>query len=219
MPQGHTLYKAQDGWGGIISGARNAVQGAAPAAPSSGGGGADPYAAFTDLILQQMQQELAGGGSSSSQSSGSTVVMPPVLELLAEMRARRQAEADQAGTIAQIMSMNLPEGMTVFPGFEGGGLADVLMGIITGRGAEAHGIIPDAARQVHRTNVPIPQGQPSVESEAGSAQNIAQQIMNALRVIQTSQSSSGSVQNPATAAAGPTGAAASNVPAGFLSRI
>ncbi len=116
---------------------------------------------------------LTGAGGSIS-----TPVVPPVLEILAERRLRRGQNAQNLLLAAQ---QTVPPGAKVFPGFESGGLADVLMGLITGKGVEASkGIIPDAARQVQRQTLP---SEPSIESELPSSLAAAQQILDALRVV------------------------------------
>lgn len=135
-----------------------------------------------------------GLGSGSSSSWSSTPVAPPVVDILGEMRARRTAEAEQAVNIAEILGANLPAAMENYPGFEMGGLADVLLGIITGEGAGAgQQVLPQEQRRVNRVGIPVPkEGQPGVEEDAGVANALAQQILDAIRVIQTGGSSSSS---------------------------
>ncbi len=118
--------------------------------------------------------ELTTGGGGSI----STPVVPPVIEILAERRARRGQNATNLLAAAQ---QTVSPGAKVFPGFEGGGLADVLLGLITGKGVDAaSGIIPDAARQVHRQTLPH---EPSIESELPASLAAAQQILDAVRVV------------------------------------
>lgn len=199
MPEGYSLYKMQEG-GGTRGGSNESTdnrsrgiypqgeRGAPTPYSNRTAAGNDPLQSIIDLI-----NSAGGGTAGSSQSSGSTVVLPPVLELLAEMRARRESEAAQASSIGELLMTNLPRGQTYYPGMEPGGLADVLLGIITGQGPSvAQQILPEGQRLVRRTEVPIPQGQPPVAEEAGGAMGIAQAILDALRNIQTSQSSSSS---------------------------
>lgn len=197
-PRGLSLYKMQDGGAGGLGLGGSLMQPSAPGGlglggslfntpiAQSGGGGLD------DILAAILGGESGAlGGSSSSQSTGSTVVLPPVVELLQEMRARRESAVAQAETLASIMSNNLPSGMMYYPGFERGGLADVLLGIITGKGpAAAQQILPQGQRMVDRVNLNVPSSQPGVGDEFGQGMTFADAIMAAIRNIQTSQSSS-----------------------------
>lgn len=150
----------------------------------------EEQAAGTDSIDDILAALGLGEGGLGGSSSSSTVVVPPVLDVLAEMRARRQAAAEQAATLAGIIGTNVPQGMEYYPGAEPGGVADVLLGIITGKGpGAAGGIMPYDQRRVNRVNIPVPNTNPSVGDELGEASGIANQILNAIRVIQTGSSS------------------------------
>lgn len=147
------------------------------------------------------QRMVTTGGSSQaaeSQSTQFTPVVPPVLDLLAEMRARREAERTMAasivGALMQAAPMAVPEGSGgVFPGFEKGGIADVLMGIISGKGTQAGGGIMGGLRKPGTMTLPISAMQvaePSVGEEFGGALGLSQQILDALRIVQTGQATS-----------------------------
>ncbi len=129
---------------------------------------------LTAPICVDPATNVSGGGGGGI----STPVVPPVLEILAERRARRGQNATNLLAAAE---QTVSPGAKVFPGFEGGGLADVLLGLITGKGVDAaSGIIPDAARQVQRQTLP---SEPSIESELPASLAAAQQILDALRVV------------------------------------
>lgn len=175
------LHRMQEGggtsWGGGVTRGLNRLRtsiGPQPVVPGEG----------LDDILSLLGIDSAGGLGSSS---GSSLATPPVLDLLAEMRARRQAEAEQARGLAEILAANVPRGMKFYPGWEPGGVADILLGIVTGEGAN-HGVLPADQRTVKRQQIPIPQGQPSVQEDFGDASSMANAILNAIRVIQTSSS-------------------------------
>jgi hypothetical protein len=212
------LPKAE--WGaGVLGDVVNALQERGnTAAPTSGGS-----TAGIDQILDLFnQQGLGGFGSSSSQGSswGATPVEPPVLSILQEMRQRRDSLAQRQQIIADILAGNVPRGQTNYLGFEPGGVADILMGLISGEGPGAGArILPADQRRVRRQQLPVPGGEPSVGEEAGGAMSLAQQILNAIRVISTSgsQQTSGSSQGttPAPAATSYT----SPAPSGFNPRI
>lgn len=213
MPRAYKLINMQEGggtgWGGGIR--RTAGRGGgnsgtiqfnptnpAPTgfytSPLNGGGGGSTGLDFLDEYLAS--QGITGPGSigssqQSSQSSSSQPVLPPALELLQEMRARRESEANQASIIGAMLAANTPRGQTNYLGFEPGGVADVLLGIITGNGpSAAAGILPADQRMVRRTDVPVPMGQPPVGSEFDAAQAMANAILEAIRNIGTGQSSS-----------------------------
>jgi hypothetical protein len=118
------------------------------------------------------------GGGGGGGGSIRTPVIPPVLELLAERRLRRGQEA---ANLLEAAQQAPPPGATVFPGFEANGLADVLMGLITGKGVEASkGLIPGAARKIIRQPLP---SEPSIESELPASLEAAQKILDAIRVV------------------------------------
>lgn len=176
-------------WAGTKAG-----QSSKPWAMNSG-----PDGAATSIITDTSDSaglQTSGGSSSSWQAQP---VMPPVLDILAEMRARRDSEAQRAKLISDILGANTPRGQKNYLGFEPGGVADVLMGIITGKGPSAGAdILPADQRAVRRTEVPIPGAEPSVGDEAGGAMSLAEMIMNLIRVIstggsQSQQSSAGSL--------------------------
>lgn len=209
MPTGYTLYKAQDG-ATTSSGPENRARGIYPdkgvaggvhsrgsaargqSWSSGSGGGADPLAGFGAALDRYLASQGIGGLGGSSQSTSSQPVLPPALELLQEMRMRRESEANQATALAEMLSANTPQGQKYYLGMEPGGMADVLMGIITGNGPSAGAsLLPEDQRAVRRTNVPFPmEGQPPVGQEAGEAMDIGNAILNFLRNIQTGQSSS-----------------------------
>jgi hypothetical protein len=110
--------------------------------------------------------------------------LPPVTDLLGEMRLRRQAEAQQAGFLAEIIGSNVPRGAEYYPGYEPGGIADVLLGIITGKGPSVADSILGDTRRVKRTDIKVPTGQPSVGEEFGEASSLAGSILGAGKVIQ-----------------------------------
>lgn len=202
MPHGHNLYKMQEGGGtednprprlrlGPVSlgGHRRT---AASAAPAIGAVLGLPYGVGGDDELQSILNAYAlaiGEGGGLGSSSSSSLAVPPVLELLGEMRMRREAEAQQAVSLAEIIGSNVPRGQEFYPGYEPGSVADVLLGIITGGGpARAQEVLPANQRRVRRTGIPVPQGQPDVSEEFGAASSMAQQILDAIRVIQTGSS-------------------------------
>ena len=122
---------------------------------------------------------------SGEDSLGGTAAVPPVTDILGEMRLRRQAEAEQANIISSILMSNIPRGQKYYPGMEPSGLADVLLGIITGNGpSAAAGILPESQRVVRRTDVNVPLGQPSVQSDFGAASEMANSILSGAKVIQ-----------------------------------
>lgn len=125
------------------------------------------------ICAEDVEATSSGGGTSIS-----TPVIPPVLEILAERRLRRGQTSQNLLAAAQ---QTVPPGAKVFPGFEEGGLADVLLGLITGKGVDAaKGIIPAGTRKVVRQHLP---DEPSVESELPASLAAAQQILDAMRVV------------------------------------
>ena len=138
---------------------------------------------------------VSSGGGSSSQP-----VMPPVIELLQEMRARRAQQATVASNIAaallQAAPMAAPAGTDIFPGMEQGGLADTLMGIITGRGGGASAVL-DKLRAPGKTTIPISGmnvPEPSVGAELPGALSAAMQILSGLRNVPTGSQGQSSTQ-------------------------
>lgn len=165
-----------------------------PAAPVQGD--------VSDAILDAFNQYGLGSGSSSGSSQGSSwnsqVVLPPVMELLMEMRARRDSLAQRQNILADILSANTPQGQKNYLGFEPGGIADVLMGLITGEGPSAGArILPADQRAVRRQALPVPGGEPSVADEFGGGMDMATLILNALRTIATGGSQQSSQQSSA----------------------
>lgn len=217
-PRGYSLMKAQDGTSIIdVISPRGYVESSPagqrifekfPTNPTGAQESVSGEDAGLEDILSLFGLTGADGsvGNSSGQSSSWSAqpVLPPVLDLLAEMRSRRDSEAARAKLISDILSSNVPQGQNYYMGFEPGGVADVLLGIITGNGpGAASAILPEDQRRVRRQNVPIPGAEPEVGAEAGAASTIAQQIMDAIRVISTggSQSSQGSTSGSAPAPA------------------
>ena len=205
--QGYQMYKAQEGagsgsfFGTLLDIFRPAEQ-EPPPEENNPFGNINPDDLMALWIAKEFGvdpttgQPLPGGGigRSSSQSSGqstqSTLASPPVLDILAEMRERRNSEAARANIISSLLSNNTPRGQNFYLGFEPGGLADVLLGIITGQGpSAAAGILPAGQRAVRTTAVPIPGAEPSVGAEFGGAKDMGNLILDAIRNIQTGQSS------------------------------
>lgn len=158
-----------------------------------------PQPGLDDDFLNQLILGMLGGqGGIGGSSFGSTVVVPPVVDILGEMRLRREAEAGIGKTMAEILNSNLPGGLSFYPGMEPGGLADVLLGIITGKGpGAAAGILPYDQRRVERMNIPFPtEGMPSVGEEFSEASALANAILNAIRTVPTSGSTSDAVPLP-----------------------
>ena len=155
-----------------------------------------------------------GGSVSSGQSQEQTFapLTPPVLEILTELRARRQAVRDAAlanfgATLqaAPVMAGNLE----YFPGLEPGGLADIWMGRISGKGTEAaKALTPTSMRQPMR--VPLPPlaspMEPTLGSEFGGALSLAAQIINAVLPFLTGQASATSSGSSSGGGAEPTAA-------------
>lgn len=138
----------------------------------------------------------SSGGSSVSQD----YLLPPILELLAEGRARRQAQRDAIsgaiGGLLQALPMAAPSANAIFPGFEKGGIADVLMGIISGEGTKAGGATMEGLRRPGTTAIPISAllgiTEPGVGEEAGGLMALAQAILGGGKTVQTGSSSQGS---------------------------
>jgi hypothetical protein len=111
------------------------------------------------------------------------------------MRARRQERQNMAQQVVagllQTAPIAAPEGLQTFPGFEPGGLFDTLMGVVTGKGANAAVNVPQALREPGRINIPISSMQqevPPLSEDFGGALGMAQQILDAMRLPQTGAS-------------------------------
>lgn len=153
-----------------------------------------------------------GGSSQSSSSSGQstsaskqyTPVTPPVLDILAEMRARRESKramyTDIVKALLETSAVAVPEGSGgVFPGMEKGGMADILMGIMSGQGAAGAGVL-DPLRKPGTMSIPISAmqvEQPSVADEFGGAMGMSKQILDAIKVLLTGESVQQSTQQSA----------------------
>jgi hypothetical protein len=92
-----------------------------------------------------------------------------------------------------------PKGATTYPGMEHGGLADIMMGIISGKGVEgARSLIPQTTREPGIQEIPaslfeaIGAAEPSMGSEFDAASSIASMILGQmLRIPRFSAVSSG----------------------------
>ncbi len=154
-------------------------------------GGDDSIPADLLLAIACMNGDEAACDESSERQGGGggaavlapQMFIPPVTEILAERRARRQALGQQLISAA---AQNVPGGATFYPGFNPGGIADVLLGIASGKGTkavQAEGLIPEGQRRVTRVNLP---GQPTVEQDFGSSLALANRILaNMTRVDPT----------------------------------
>jgi len=129
-----------------------------------------------------------GGEGFSMVQTGTDVAPSPVLEVMAEQRARReasrQAAQNQLSGMLTAIPKFAPRGATTFPGMEHGGLADIMMGILSGQGvAGAQGLIPETTRQPGIQEIPaslfeaIGAAEPSMASDFGGASSIAAQIL------------------------------------------
>lgn len=165
-----------------------------------GGGAKKPVGGQEVLEPPAPEFYTSGTASSWSSSSSFTPVLPPVLEWLAEQRARREANRTAAqaiiNSILETAPRALPSSWKTLPGMEEGGVADILMGIISGKGTAEAGKLLAPYRALERMRVPISQLQdlmePSAESELPGALGAAKKIIDALKLIQTGASSSGS---------------------------
>jgi hypothetical protein len=142
-----------------------------------------------------------GGGGGGLYQSGTTPVPSPVLEVMQMQAQRREASRaaaqNQLGALLTAVPKMAPQGASYFPGMEEGGIADIMMGILSGKGVEASkSLIPQSSRQPGIR--PIPQSlfdaigapEPGMESEFGSASSIARMILGQmLQLPQYSQMS------------------------------
>lgn len=125
------------------------------------------------------------GGAGGMVQTGGTAILPPIIEMLTLMQTRRQdAKAAAQAYLTSILGIGpvVPSGATQFPGFESGGLADVMMGFITGKGKESYNI-NDPLRAINRVPIDmsmldlLTEPEPTVEAEMGAASALAQQIL------------------------------------------
>jgi hypothetical protein len=116
------------------------------------------------------------------------------------MAQRRQANRETAALIAQTLASlagkAAPAGLGNIPGFESGGVYDMMGGIMSGKGKEAFAkTVPEAFRNPGKIKIPISRmdiREPSIEEEFGSAESLAKRILDAIKIVQTSQSSGSS---------------------------
>lgn len=153
-----------------------------------------------------------GGGGGGLVQTGEDVTLPPVDALLGEFRARRgdnSVRAQNQVTATQNLSRQLASS-DVFPGFNEGGLADIMAGFLSGKGKDNTMITPEM-RRPKQTKIDmglldlIGQQEPEMEAEMPRALALAKMIFDsAVRTPRYAQVSSGS-----SAAAAPGGSDAS----------
>ncbi len=140
-----------------------------------------------------------GGSSGAAQSTEETFqpIAPPIMDILADLAARRQATRDAALANFEAVRGAAPQMVNPaarwFPGLGPGGLASIALGQSSGLGTEAaEGLIPSATREFYRVPLPglgDPQ-EPTLGSEFGGAMGLAKQILDAIRLFQTGQAQS-----------------------------
>ena len=145
-----------------------------------------------------------GGSRGASQSAEQTFqpIAPPVLDILQQLSARRQAvrEASLAnfGAVQGAAPFMVNPAARFFPGLEPEGLASIALGQASGKGTvAAESLIPTATREFFRVPLPglaSPQ-EPTLGSEFGGAMGLAKQILDAIRLFQTGTAQSTSSQS------------------------
>lgn len=102
------------------------------------------------------------------------------LDLLDFLQSRRTKPGTGEPSIANLLGSLYPSSMEYNPGFNPGGLADILMGIISGKGtALASGLLPNEVRKANIIDPKSLVGKPAepVEGEAG---NLEATLLNQL---------------------------------------
>lgn len=142
--------------------------------------------------------ESGDGSAGGLVQTGEDVVQAPILELLAEMRSRRDTNATRAReglTATRELAGSLAPSKYM-PGYERGGLADIMMGFLSGKGKN-HGGLPEEMRAPQQLPVNlslldmISQPEPGIESDMPMASDLAQKILAAaMRIPRYSQVSS-----------------------------
>lgn len=132
--------------------------------------------------------------------TGEDITTAPIIEMLMEMRARRESNSSRAqNAITSLLAAApklAPAGAKYFPGYEHGGIADIMMGFLSGKGP-AHGALPEEIRAPGKVPVDmslidrIAAPEPGVESDFPMASDLAMKILQAaMRTPRFAQSSS-----------------------------
>ena len=152
-----------------------------------------------------------GGGVSASSSSFEETfapLTPPVIDILDRLQTRRQAVREAAlanfNAVAQASPIMAPQGAKFFPGFEPGGIADILFAQTAGRQplTDVFSAIRAPGR-VALPGLPSPQ-EPPVGAEFAGALDFAKKILSAVQSFQTGRAGSQSSQTGGTPAGSPT---------------
>jgi hypothetical protein len=174
----------------------------------------NPGGSISSSIMKQNQANIAantgpaaggpefyqsGSSGSSSSSISKEILLPPIMDFLAESRARhesnRAAFGQAVAQLAATVPFAAPQGTDIFPGFEKGGLADSLLGMITGEGTAHAGQFNEGLRRPGKTTIPISgmaAPMPSLQQEYGQLLPLATQLLDLAKLLQTSQSGSSS---------------------------
>ena len=147
-----------------------------------------------------------GGISASSSQEAFAPLTPPVLDILDRLQARRQAVRDAAlanfSAVAQAAPIMAPQGAKFFPGFEPGGIADIMFAQSAGRQPVQDPFASyRAPGRVALPGLPSPY-EPAVGEEFGGALDLAKIILSAIQSFQTGRASS--TQTGGTSTTGPT---------------
>lgn len=148
-----------------------------------------------DKFLKGYEESAAAGAEAGDTTSGGifqsgeSITLPPILEMLAEMRVRRDTNRVAAEKQLQASGELAPRlaPSEFMPGFEQGGLADVMAGILSGKGKN-HGMLTPEMRKPKQLPVDlgllslIGQQEPGISADMPDAVSLAKMIFdNAIR--------------------------------------
>ncbi len=158
---------------------------------------APPAPEFFQSGSSGSSQQSSASSQSTSESQTFQAIMPFILELLDKSQGRRDTARGTAKDILSALVSIAPNAAGDFdtvPGFERGGIADILGGIVSGKGTVAFGEnLPDSFRQPSKITLPVSAlniQDPDVPSEVRSLLPTNKILMDLVRSFMTGDSSS-----------------------------